>query len=221
MFIKNYKKTKCSFSCNLFNDNSNFLYWESKPVTEDEIEIVNYLNNNSVNKLPNILHIGIGNSYFAKHLTNYNSIDGISISNNEILEAKKINLPKYKSIFLNKLSANAFDVFKCIKYDYIIDVNLKSYSCCEKAFRKMFNDYSKMLNEKGSIISGKKGMNWSRMLKPVYRFSLKNFIYKRLKEFDGPESNKLKISECNYLASINELKFNEIDGTNIVKFSKI
>ena len=63
----------------------------------------------------------------------------------------------------------------------------------------MFNDYSKMLNEKGSIISGKKGMNWSRMLKPVYRFSLKNFIYKRLKEFDGPASNILSINECEQL----------------------
>tara|TARA_B100001250_G_C19553708_1_gene680186 strand:+ start:75 stop:740 length:666 start_codon:yes stop_codon:yes gene_type:complete len=221
MLIKNYKTTKCAFSCSLFNDNSNYLYWENRSVTNDEIEIVSYLNYNSINKMPNILHIGIGNSYLAKNLINYNLIDGISISNNEILNANKSNIPNYKSIFLNKLSNNAFNEFKTIKYDYIIDVNLKSYSCCEKAFRKMFSHYSKMLNKHGSIITGKKGMNWSRKLKPVYRFSLKNFIYKKLKEFDGPDSNKLKISECVYLASINGLKFKEVESTNIVKFSKI
>ena len=220
MFIKNYKKTKCSFSCNLFNDNSNFLYWENKPVTDDEIEIVNYLNSNSVNKLPNILHIGIGNSYLAKNLTNYNSIDGISISNNEILFAKNLNLPNYKCLFLNKLSENAFDTFNDVKYDIIVDVNLKSYTCCDKAFHKMFSDFTKILNENGSIITGKKGMNWTRILKPVYRFSLKNLIYKKLKEFDGPQSNILTISECKNLAIINGLKFNEVNGTNIVKFSK-
>tara|TARA_B100001250_G_scaffold119874_1_gene101727 strand:- start:1545 stop:2210 length:666 start_codon:yes stop_codon:yes gene_type:complete len=221
MLIKNYKNTQCLFDCNLFNDDSNFLYWENRDVTDDEIEIVNYLNTNIDDKLPNILHIGIGNSYLAKNLKNYSLIDGISIANNEIRFAKKLNLPNYKCLFLNKLSSNALDVFKNEKYDYIIDVNLKSYSCCDKAFHKMFNDFTKILNENGSIISGKNGMKWSRILKPVYRFSLKNLIYKKLKEFDGPKSNILTISECSYLAEINGLKFNEINGTNIVKFSKI
>ena len=221
MFIKNFKKTKCSFGCVLFNDNSNYLYWENRKVTNDEIEIVNYLNNLYKDKKTKILHIGIGNSYIAQNLNNYDLIDGISVANNEIIYANKLNIINYKSFFLNKLSENAFNNFQFNKYDFIIDVNLKSYSCCNKAFYKMFNEYVNILNANGSIISGRKGMNWSRLLKPVYRFSFKKLFYKKLKEFDGPESNKLTIPECKNLADNETLKFEEIEGTNIVKFSKI
>ena len=221
MFIKNYKKTKCSFGCILFNDNSDYLYWENRKETDDEIEIVNYLNHFDNLKYFKILHIGTGNSYIAQNLNGYTGIDGISLSNNEIFLANNLNIENYKCFFLNKLSEKAFNDPKFNKYDLIIDVNLKSYSCCNNAFQKMFNNYVKILNDNGLILSGKKGMNWSRLLKPVYRFSLKKLIYKRLKEFDGPESNKLTISECKSLASNKSLKFEEVEGTSIVKFSKI
>ena len=221
MFIKNYKKTKCFFGCILFNDNSDYLYWENRKETDDEIEIVNYLNHFDNLKYFKILHIGIGNSYIAQNLNDYTGIDGISLSNNEIFLANNLNIENYNCFFLNKLSEKAFNDPKFNKYDLIIDVNLKSYSCCNNAFQKMFNNYVKILNDNGFILSGKKGMNWSRLLKPVYRFSLKKLIYKRLKEFDGPESNKLTISECKSLANNKSLKFEEVEGTNIVKFSKI
>ncbi len=220
MFIKSYKKTKCSFGCDLFNDDSNYLYWEDRKVTNDEIEVVNYLNSLNNDKQFKILHIGIGNSYIAQNLNNYDSIHGISVANNEIIFANKLKINNYKCFFLNKLSEGAFNNDLFNKYDFIIDVNLKSYSCCNKAFCKMFNEYTKILNYNGSILTGKKGMNWSRLLKPVYRFSFKKFFYKKLKEFDGPESNKLSIFECKNLAVNNGLKLEEIDGTNIVKFSK-
>ena len=36
MFIESYKKSKCINGCALFNDESNYLYWESKKETTDE-----------------------------------------------------------------------------------------------------------------------------------------------------------------------------------------
>ena len=220
MFIKNFKKTKCTYGCELFNDNSSYLYWENRKPTDDEIEITIYLKKFYNNKSLNILHIGVGCSYIAQNLNSLKIIDGISISNNEIFFAKKLNLSNYHCSFLNKLSKNAFNKFKVKKYDFIIDVNLKSYSCCVNAFNKMFDDYTQMLNRNGCIISGKKGMEWSRILKPVYSFSFKKFVYKRLKEYDGLESNKLSINDCIAIANKNGLKFEEIAGTNIIKFSK-
>ena len=86
---------------------------------------------------------------------------------------------------------------------------------------KLFEDYNSLLNQRGMIISGKRGMNWSRMVKPVMRFSFKNFFYKRLKEFDGPNSNLLPIAECINLAKEHNLKLNEVDNTSIVTFAKI
>ena len=43
MLIKNYKRTKFPFGCNLFNDESNYHYWEDKKVTSDEIHILDYI----------------------------------------------------------------------------------------------------------------------------------------------------------------------------------
>ena len=217
--IKNYKKTLCPNGCELFSDQSKYEYWECKNTTSDELEIVNYLNSISI-KNYNLLHIGIGNSYLAKSLSEKFMIDGISISTNEILFAKEQYLSNYKIKFANKLAKNSLNFLKKQNYDFIVDVNLKSFSCCDMAFYKMFSTYVDLLKKNGSILTAKNGLNWSRLLKPVYRFSIKNLFYKRLKEYDGPERNKLSISQCRKLALKNNLKFEEIKTTNIVEFKK-
>lgn len=221
MFVREFNKTKCINGCEIFNDNSNYLYWENRDVTKDEIEITDYLNNKYIHKNISILHIGIGNSYIASNLNKFINIDGISISMNEIILANSLKIKNYKSYFFNKLEKNVFSNDSFSKYDVIIDVNLKSFCCCELSFKKLFNDYCMMLNKNGIIITGKNGMNWSRFIKPVVRFSLKKLFYKRLKEYDGPKSNILSLSECSKLAKEHGLKLGEIDRTNIVTFSKI
>ena len=64
-------------------------------------------------------------------------------------------------------------------------------------------------------------MNWTRIVKPVIRFSLKNFFYKRLKEYDGPKENILTLDECNKISNKLNLIFEEVTGSNIVKLIKI
>ena len=82
----------------------------------------------------------------------------------------------------------------------------------------MFSKYSKLLKKGGKILTAKNGLNWSRLLKPVYRFSFKKLFYKRLKEYDGPEKNILSIKDCINIANDNNLKFFEIKKSNIVYF---
>jgi len=219
MIITNFKKTKCDFGCDLFNDNSDYLYWEERKVTTDEIEITNYLKSEKNLYNSNILHIGTGTSFIAKNI-NCKSITGISISKNEINYANNLKINNYKSFFLNKLSKNAFSKFSNYSFDYIIDVNLKSYSCCSKAFEKMFSEYSKLLTINGKILSNKRGMKFSKVLKPVYSFSLRKFFFRRLKEFDGPSSNFLSLNDCNSLAKKNFLKFECLDNKNVISFVK-
>ena len=103
----------------------------------------------------------------------------------------------------------------------IIDVNLKSFSCCEFAFNDLIANYTKMLKHEGIIISGKKGMNWSRNIKPIVSFSLKKLFYKRLKEYNGPQRNILKIQNCLDLCQKHNLKFFELKDSNIVYFKKL
>ena len=92
MFFFEYKKTKCINGCKLFNDATNYSYWENKKETFDEIEILDFLNSHNLSNSSKILHIGIGNSYIAHNLIKYSFINGISISSNEIQSAKNLNI---------------------------------------------------------------------------------------------------------------------------------
>ena len=53
----------------MFNDEKNYSYWEGKKETQDEIEILSFLNTRKYSaSLGKILHIGIGNSFIAKNV---------------------------------------------------------------------------------------------------------------------------------------------------------
>jgi predicted TPR repeat methyltransferase len=217
MFIKKFQTTKCINGCKIFNDDSNYLYWENRKVTNDEIDIVNFLNSVNKNTSLDILHIGIGNSFLASRLSNYKEINGITISQNEIKLASSKGIKNYHFFFLNKYKANSLNIFKNKKFDIIVDINIKSFSCCDKAFHNLFIQYSNLLKNNGYIISHKNGLKWSRVVKPTLAFSFKNFFYKRLKEFDGPINNILNISDCEILARENNLKL-DLYNQNIVIF---
>ena len=210
MIIKKYKKTKCVNGCQIFNDDSKYLYWENKKPTTDEIEIVNFLNKNTTNKTYNVLHVGIGNSYVASTLNDNFDIDGISISSNEIEYANSLKLKNY----------NVFNILNSNKYDLIIDVNLKSFACCNQAFENLMHSYVSLLKNPGKIFTGKKGMNWSRIVKPVLSFTPLKFFYKRLKEFDGPKENFLTLPDCSKLALAHKLKLLHEENSNVVFFEK-
>ena len=190
-----YKKTKCIDGCELFNDEKSYSYWENKKETLDEIEILEFLNSNNSSNSSKILHIGIGNSYISSNLNKYSLIDGISISSKEILLAKNLNIKNYDASFKNKYEFNTFYNFSNYKYDIIIDANIKSFACCEKAFQHLMQQYFEILNFDGFIITNTKGMNWSRNVQPIIHFNFKNLFHRRLKEYDGPSSNLLTVSE--------------------------
>ncbi len=210
---------KCINGCTLFNDASKFSYWENKEATNDEKDVLTYLKNNNLFYNKKILHVGIGNSYIAKNLKDFKKIDGISLSKNELDLAKKNNIDNYEVFFQNKYCQNNILKKTLNFYDVIIDVNIKSFACCDKAFVNLFKKYSKILNNNGIIISSKAGMKWSRQIKPVLSFSLKKLFYKRLKEFDGPSSNMLNEDECFKLAQTFNLTLDQNDP-NIIIFKK-
>ena len=211
--------TNCIAGCVLFNDDNNFSYWEDKRETADEKFVYKYLNGLDFLENKRILHIGVGNSYIARNLKKFKNIDGITLSNSELHFAKELNINKYNIFFQNKYSNFNILCNDLNNYDIIIDVNIKSFSCCDSAFRSLFKKYSEMLNNNGTLIIGRDGMKWSRLIKPVISFSFKNLFYKRLKEFDGPKSNYLNENDCLDLAS----KYNlDVDKTHdkLILFKK-
>tara|TARA_B100000029_G_C17260650_1_gene846173 strand:- start:14 stop:673 length:660 start_codon:yes stop_codon:yes gene_type:complete len=214
-----FSTTFCINGCRLFNDEGNFSYWENKKTTSDEISVLSFLDSNMEINKNKILHVGIGNSFLAENIKNYNLFDGLTISQSEINHANKKKIKNYNVLFQNKFSKDNVIGKQFNNYDIIIDVNLKSFSCCNIAFNNLFKLYTKSLNIGGIIITGKKGMNWSRQVIPKWGFSFKNLFYKRLKEFDGPESNKLCDKDCFLLAEKHNLEFNNLNK-DIVFFKK-
>ena len=220
-FFFNLKSTttKCINGCVLFNDTSNFSYWENKKTTSDEEHIVEYLKRNDLISGKNIMHIGVGNSYLVKNISNYNKVDAITLSKNEMDYGLSFNIHNYNIFFQNKYSYKNLLNETLKSYDIIVDVNLKSFACCEEAFYDLFSRYVSMLKPGGIIITGREGMNWSRLIKPVLSFSFKNFFYKRLKEFDGPISNYLSEKECTKISDLFNLSI-DTNNPNLVLFKK-
>lgn len=80
------------------------------------------------------------------------------------------------------------------------------------------NQYKILLNKNGFIITAKRGMKWSRFLKPKIRFSLKNF-FKSLKEYDGKKSNIFELSEAKILTKKLNLQYQLVPfNRNLIKF---
>jgi len=192
--------------CEQENFNNNYSYWEDKESTEDENEIIKFLKNNFLLKDKKILHIGIGNSNFAKIFSNINEITGITISKNEINYANNLNLKKYNVFLMDKYSINFENYFKNYQFDLIVDPNLKSYACCKKSFDFMFKNFSTLLSNNGTIITSRKGMNWYKKLKPKISFSLKKFFFLKLKEIEGNSKNVLTLEELENLSYKYKLK---------------
>ena len=77
-----------------------YTYWEDRDITTDELDIINFLDKKKEIKSKSILHIGIGNSFFAKKFSLNNNITGITISQKEIAKAESLNLLNYQLNFL-------------------------------------------------------------------------------------------------------------------------
>ena len=198
-----------NYNCNCSRTNyhdHNFTYWENRQITSDELEIINFLEDSLDLSSKSILHIGIGNSFFAKRFFK-NEIFGITISQKEIDLANSLGLSNYKVILCDKYSLNFKEILKNMSFDLIVDTNLKSYSCCQKSFDFFMENLFYKLNKNGTLITSKNGMNWYKSLKPKFSFNFRNFFHFKLKEVEGNKENVLSENELKSLASQFNLEF--------------
>ena len=184
----------------------NYVYWENRNTTSDEKDIIDFLINSKLNS-KSILHIGIGNSFFAKQLHNNNYIFGITISQKEIEKAESLNLFNYKVLLCDKYSKDFMLKLNNKKFDIIVDANLKSYSCCNESFNFFMDNLLTKLNKNGILITSKNGMSWFKSLKPKFSFNFENFFHFKLKEVDGNKENILTQNELKNLSKKYNLEF--------------
>jgi hypothetical protein len=108
----------------------------------------------------NILHVGVGNSKFARRFASRVSlIDGLTVSYNEKTLADSAGISNYTVYLLNKYSREFIQTIKN-SYDFIIDNNLASFACCKYHFYLMLDNYIWSLKPGGRILTDQQGMDW-------------------------------------------------------------
>ena len=167
----------------------NYTYWENRKTTSDEIDVINFIKENFNLKNKYLLHLGIGNSEIVTKFRETKKIVGVTISSRELQKAQNLNINNYELYLCDKYSINFYELVKNIKFDFIIDTNLKSYSCCHKSFDFFMNNLANILNTNGIILTSKKGMNWYKTLVPKLSFNIKKFFFFKLKEVEGNKAN--------------------------------
>jgi len=137
--------------------------WEARPTTCDEEAVITYLvasPGRYYNKT--LLHIGIGNgSLFASTGANLDAYTGITISCPELESFKDRFADKKnaRAILANKHDERLFDLIG-YSFDIIVDVNLKSFACCEKHFRSTMRYFGNCLTRGGMLITAERGLNF-------------------------------------------------------------
>ena len=109
-----------------------------------------------------ILHVGVGNSALAESFSTLASnIYGVTISSAEKKQAKSLGISNYRIFLANKYHRQFSSYFKRLKFDYIIDNNLASFTCCRYHFYQMFDNYISCLKVGGKILTDQRGMDWA------------------------------------------------------------
>ncbi len=137
-------------------------HYENKQTTLEELALIEYFKNNSYHvRDKNILHVGTGNSTIVNFLYSHaKSIDTITISRNEILSGlSKLPSSTIRYLFLNKYNIRELSELNAY-YDIIIDVNLKSFACCEFHFLEMIEMFISTMHKNSELFTAMSGVNF-------------------------------------------------------------
>ena len=177
-------------------------YWENKKVTSEEFAIFKYLKNNIRSK-SDILHIGVGCSHGVHTLKDrFNSFTGLTIAGLEKTKADNLNIKNNSTYIVDKYNHEQLnEIIKLKTFDYIIDINLKSFSPDNRMYKNMMKNFYSFLKIGGCIITSKSGMNWTTELNLVSN----NFI-----QVGSNNNNILSKKDLEAFAQNFNLKLEEI-----------
>ena len=138
--------------------NSAAVDWTQQETTRDQAHIEAVLDTMAVTGA-SILHVGVGNSGFAQRFASRaRRIDGLTVHQNEKTYAEALGIPNYTVYVLNKHSQEFVSVI-ANTYDFIIDNNLASFTCCKYHFFVMCENYLRALTSHGQILTCQIGMD--------------------------------------------------------------
>lgn len=137
--------------------------WESKATTCAEQAVIRYLcDRPPLHREKKLLHVGIGNgALFAAVGEGLAAFTGITISRPELdhFQRRFQRRPTVVTLLANKHDERSFASIGG-RFDVIVDVNLKSFACCEKHFRRMMQYFAEALSPGGILITAQSGLDF-------------------------------------------------------------
>jgi hypothetical protein len=129
--------------------------WLGREPTQDEIEVVEWLKRSS--RVPRrILHIGVGTALlsreFGDRVAQGVTKDGAEAENARAVGLDVIVCNKYQVAVLKPLLKNPFDC--------IVDVNIRSYACCDSHFREFMDAMLVSLSRSGMLLTSRRGLEY-------------------------------------------------------------
>lgn len=132
--------------------------WSAKATTPDQARMERYVDRYDL-RGSRILHIGIGNSGFARRFhARVREIVGTTIDEPEIRVARALALPNYDPVIHNKYAGDTGAVEG--QFDFILDNNPTSPCCCVRHLSDMIEFYEQKLAPGGQIVTDRLGLGW-------------------------------------------------------------
>lgn len=128
--------------------------WLGREPTIDEQEVVSWMKQRA---LPaNILHVGVGTGYLSRQF-GARVRQGITRDGAEARQAAEAGL---KTLLCNKYDVASYSSRLGEDFDCIVDVNIRSYSCCDEHFGEYMNRMLDALSFSGLLITSKCGLGY-------------------------------------------------------------
>jgi hypothetical protein len=130
--------------------------WLGREPTLDEQEVVAWLR--AHNRCRNILHVGVGASLL--HASFGSGVrQGLTRDGGEAAAARAAGLPV---VVCNKYAVSSYSDRIAGPFDCIVDVNIRSYACCDKHFLEYMDYMYSLLSPAGVLVTSRRGLDYLR-----------------------------------------------------------
>ena len=130
--------------------------WLGKPVTPDEQEVSDWIARHL--SLQRILHVGVGNASLRQRF-GIRVAQALTKDGGEAKNAEKLRLP---TLICNKYDIASYAAELRAPFDCIVDVNIRSYACCDVHFREYIELMRKSLSPRGVLLTNRRGLGYLR-----------------------------------------------------------
>lgn len=128
--------------------------WLGREPTVDEREVVAWLKRQP--RCSRILHIGVGGCLLAQEFGNL-VVQGLSRDGGEVEHARSIGL---EVLLCNKYDIDSYRSSLRTPFDLIVDVNIRSYACCDHHFQQFMRTMHDALGPGGLLVTSMLGLEY-------------------------------------------------------------